>query len=210
MRQIPAKCGYCGYLFPSGYGFDPEGTGVEVSMKRWENAPVSTPCPMCGRRMGRVLAGEYEFVKDTMTLLRGPERTVQELERLEAFLRDAQETAATADEILERAESAGVSDLVSKLLADRPTRMEVATWLGLLLAIVSLWVTLKSAGSTDEPEPSHVIYDSGDHYNITVQAPTPTDGHAVGKVGRNNPCPCGSGKKFKKCHGDPTRERSEP
>ena len=21
------------------------------------------------------------------------------------------------------------------------------------------------------------------------------------KVGRNNPCPCGSGKKYKKCHG---------
>lgn len=24
-------------------------------------------------------------------------------------------------------------------------------------------------------------------------------------VGRNDPCPCGSGKKFKKCHGSPTR-----
>ena len=24
---------------------------------------------------------------------------------------------------------------------------------------------------------------------------------AAGKVGRNAPCPCGSGKKFKKCHG---------
>jgi uncharacterized protein YecA (UPF0149 family) len=23
----------------------------------------------------------------------------------------------------------------------------------------------------------------------------------VDKVGRNDPCPCGSGKKFKKCHG---------
>ncbi len=22
------------------------------------------------------------------------------------------------------------------------------------------------------------------------------------KVGRNDPCPCGSGKKYKKCHGD--------
>jgi hypothetical protein len=24
----------------------------------------------------------------------------------------------------------------------------------------------------------------------------------TGKVGRNDPCPCGSGKKYKKCHGD--------
>jgi uncharacterized protein YecA (UPF0149 family) len=25
--------------------------------------------------------------------------------------------------------------------------------------------------------------------------------HAEAKVGRNDPCPCGSGKKYKKCHG---------
>jgi preprotein translocase subunit SecA len=25
--------------------------------------------------------------------------------------------------------------------------------------------------------------------------------HTVAKVGRNDPCPCGSGKKYKKCHG---------
>ena len=25
--------------------------------------------------------------------------------------------------------------------------------------------------------------------------------HAGPKVGRNDPCPCGSGKKYKKCHG---------
>ena len=31
---------------------------------------------------------------------------------------------------------------------------------------------------------------------ITTQAP-----RAVSKVGRNDPCPCGSGKKYKKCHG---------
>jgi preprotein translocase subunit SecA len=24
---------------------------------------------------------------------------------------------------------------------------------------------------------------------------------AMGRVGRNDPCPCGSGKKFKQCHG---------
>ncbi|WP_366816869.1 SEC-C metal-binding domain-containing protein [Myxococcus xanthus] len=26
-------------------------------------------------------------------------------------------------------------------------------------------------------------------------------GAAHGKVGRNEPCPCGSGRKFKRCHG---------
>ena len=29
----------------------------------------------------------------------------------------------------------------------------------------------------------------------------PSDPTSWGKVGRNEPCPCGSGKKFKHCHG---------
>lgn len=29
----------------------------------------------------------------------------------------------------------------------------------------------------------------------------PDTGAAAGQVGRNDPCPCGSGRKFKKCHG---------
>lgn len=34
-----------------------------------------------------------------------------------------------------------------------------------------------------------------------VQPPRPTKSAKPGKTGRNDPCPCGSGKKFKKCHG---------
>ncbi len=29
----------------------------------------------------------------------------------------------------------------------------------------------------------------------------------VPKVGRDERCPCGSGKKYKKCHGDPVRQQ---
>jgi len=32
-------------------------------------------------------------------------------------------------------------------------------------------------------------------------ARNPQDPQSWGKVGRNEPCPCGSGKKFKHCHG---------
>jgi preprotein translocase subunit SecA len=34
-----------------------------------------------------------------------------------------------------------------------------------------------------------------------AQAETPKPVRAGAKVGRNDPCPCGSGKKYKKCHG---------
>src|SRR6202034_3859615 len=38
---------------------------------------------------------------------------------------------------------------------------------------------------------------------VAQQAPArnPQDPTSWGKVGRNEPCPCGSGKKFKHCHG---------
>jgi preprotein translocase subunit SecA len=34
------------------------------------------------------------------------------------------------------------------------------------------------------------------------EAPAPAVRRQAGKVGRNDPCPCGSGKKYKRCHGD--------
>jgi preprotein translocase subunit SecA len=37
--------------------------------------------------------------------------------------------------------------------------------------------------------------------DIKLPMPKPTPVQTVAKVGRNEPCPCGSGKKFKQCHG---------
>ena len=34
-------------------------------------------------------------------------------------------------------------------------------------------------------------------------ASPPSTAAPMGKVGRNDPCPCGSGQKFKRCHGGP-------
>ena len=41
----------------------------------------------------------------------------------------------------------------------------------------------------------------GSGSNIKLPMPKPTPVKAMPKVGRNEPCPCGSGKKFKQCHG---------
>ncbi|MEM8754155.1 MAG: SEC-C metal-binding domain-containing protein, partial [Pseudomonadota bacterium] len=35
----------------------------------------------------------------------------------------------------------------------------------------------------------------------TAEGVDPNDPDTWGKVGRNDACPCGSGKKFKQCHG---------
>jgi preprotein translocase subunit SecA len=51
-----------------------------------------------------------------------------------------------------------------------------------------------ATGPLSRPEPPQARGGTG--------RPTPSTGPSkVSKVGRNDPCPCGSGKKFKKCHG---------
>ncbi|HEY8536793.1 MAG TPA: SEC-C metal-binding domain-containing protein, partial [Vicinamibacterales bacterium] len=59
--------------------------------------------------------------------------------------------------------------------------------------------TLRSGGSAAavaEPSPfaGRPARTGGDDVVRTLRRDEP-------KVGRNDPCPCGSGKKYKKCHG---------
>lgn len=51
------------------------------------------------------------------------------------------------------------------------------------------WVAYQKRGMQDAPPPPRP----------RVEAPLQQG--ARGKVGRNDPCPCGSGRKFKLCHG---------
>ena len=207
MQQMPAECGHCGYLYPSGYYSDPGGTGIRVSAATLEVAKVTTPCPMCGRYRGNVLANEYRLIEDTAALLQGPEHPEEERQSLAALLRQALENDETAEETKTRADEQApeLSALVEKLLEEKPESMKDATWSTLLLSTVDGLAPVEGNGSKDELVPSEVIYNSVNQYNITtVQAPpTAEPQQAVRKVGRNDPCPCGSGKKYKKCHGDP-------
>ena len=53
-------------------------------------------------------------------------------------------------------------------------------------------VTYTAPNETGEAE---TVADSG----LLGGRPTPAE--ALPRVGRNDPCPCGSGKKYKQCHG---------
>jgi hypothetical protein len=60
-------------------------------------------------------------------------------------------------------------------------------------------------GALDEtlPELEHALrhgHSHHHHHGHDHEAPAPYVRESP-KVGRNDPCPCGSGKKFKKCHG---------
>ena len=51
-------------------------------------------------------------------------------------------------------------------------------------------------------ERSRFRWDAGRWYYVDGETPKPlTQTNAGPKIGRNDPCPCGSGRKFKKCCG---------
>gem|GEM_PF-5263249 len=63
-----------------------------------------------------------------------------------------------------------------------------------------------AARGLDQPKrPARLSYTapSEDVPGAAEQRSTAAGGADYSKVGRNAPCPCGSGRKFKLCHGDP-------
>ncbi|WP_027351079.1 SEC-C metal-binding domain-containing protein [Halotalea alkalilenta] len=52
----------------------------------------------------------------------------------------------------------------------------------------------------DHHEHDHTGHVHGPHCNHD-HGPREPVRNALKDIGRNDPCPCGSGKKFKKCHG---------
>ena len=54
---------------------------------------------------------------------------------------------------------------------------------------------VKQETTQDQPKQSKPLV------NQTPKEPDLTRPHTWGKVGRNQECPCGSGKKYKNCHG---------
>ena len=75
---------------------------------------------------------------------------------------------------------------------------------------VLVTVQIRSAEEVEETAPHadvqnvqyhHADYDEALGANASDEAKAQQPAHAAPKVGRNDACPCGSGKKYKHCHG---------
>lgn len=71
------------------------------------------------------------------------------------------------------------------------------------VGFVEFVAAFKEAGEDKiHHERSRFLKQDGRWYYVDGQLPKPmTHRHEAPKVGRNDPCPCGSGKKYKKCCG---------
>jgi len=153
--------------------------------------------------MGHILDGTFNFTNDTIELLQGPERTVSELERLAQILSEARKRNASAEELREtiQQETPNLSGLSSLLPR---TRTDLYAFLAVVIAAIQLILT---TAHTQGINIQNVDVDINQVIGVTVEQQTQQPQlEQVPKVGRNERCPCGSGKKYKKCHGDPARE----
>ena len=201
--NVLAVCDVCGSFFPT-YGFyAADNEYVELleppTVTIGPDVPVPD-CPVCGGT-SHILSGEYNLVGDTLQLLQGPERTVSELQRLAQILREARNRNADLDEIRqavreEAPELGKIADLLPR------NRAELYAFIALILTAIQLLLS-SPANIQDVNIDADVVINKTIEQHRGVE-PTNTP-RLVPKVGRNEPCPCGSGKKYKKCHGDPTR-----
>jgi len=204
--NLPAFCDTCGTAFPSSFVVNGRVSGLSMA------GNSAGPCPKCGGR-GHVPDGVFNFVGQTIEIVSAPRRTFDELSRFANIVRRARESGAPSDavarEIRESTPNfAGIASLLPK------NRQDWYAFLNLLLVIVTLAMQLTK--HTENPPENitvnHVIEqvckDWSKQPTVTKQSPERAEkiakrplvksGH---KTGRNETCPCGSGKKYKKCHG---------
>ena len=188
--MLPAFCDTCGTVFGSGFVAD-NAMNITLSGNR------AGPCPKCGG-MGHIPDGVFNFIGNTIEILKAPARTFAELTHLAEILREAQEKSQTKDELSARIEKELPSlASLSKLLPEN--RAELYGFLAVVLAAIQLFTQ-----SPQTPATSITINTTQVITQVLAPQPAPlasARSKTAPKVGRNEPCRCGSGKKYKKCCG---------
>ncbi|MEO0574991.1 MAG: SEC-C metal-binding domain-containing protein [Pseudomonadota bacterium] len=157
------------------------------------------PCPSCGGT-GGIFNGVYDCAKNTIDLLTSPSINEHHLERLRKILVDTRSKELPI-EAVELEIDTQVPELRSLKDVLPRTRNELYAFAGLVLGILvaiggGASKLIESETSLTEAEVSQIVEQA------LARGPKPAmplTGKKTNKVGRNQPCPCGSGEKYKKC-----------
>lgn len=197
MPSIPAFCDSCGTPFPSGFSF-------ENSFNITLSGNKCRPCPNCGG-VGHVPDGVFNFIGRTIEILSAPQRTIEEITRLAEILRDAKTKQQSTEQVSAqiKQEIPGLYSLAELLPKNRG---ELYAFLQLVLAAITLLTQSPQATQNITIKVSQVVeqtLESGQTVKPQPHAPKQANRAPKQsiKVGRNEPCPCGSGHKYKKCCG---------
>ena len=189
MPMIPAICNICGTPFPSGFLL------MEGAQHTTFTNCGAGPCPKCGG-MGHIIDGIYDFIGNSIRVIQnnGYNRT-----RIVLF----RETIQKAKDL--KLEPEQVVDEIQKSYPDFSAVLSIIprdpagfwTFIGALIALLT-YLQLQFV----KPLPQQNVVNNFFNYYYSQQQTTPKGpNRRSDKVGRNDKCPCGSGIKFKKCHG---------
>lgn len=153
------------------------------------------PCPKCGSQ-GVVPDGVYEYANHAITLVKGPLKSIELLTKIERIVRQSVEENKTKEEIVQAVESE-VPEAKS-FLDSIPTIDNLTQWVSLLISILTFAILIHTTYIDDEDDDKYkdMFIDHLLKENEELKKPKPVE---TQKIPRNNPCPCGSGKKYKKC-----------
>lgn len=203
LPNMPAICDVCGTIFPSRYSFN------DVTNLTIGSGNTDSPCPSCKKighyNVGHLPTGTFNFYDDTIEILRAPERTIQELQRLSQILRKAKGNNSTPDQVKSeiQKETPGLKGLLDLFPQTREEKREdFKFWMDYIRGIIEVIIAIIAL---QDPEPvkdksvhNHVEINEVINHIYVIQENERTP---IPKVGRNELCPCGSEIKYKRCHG---------
>lgn len=188
-KPIPAFCDNCGLIFKGPI------TGVDIVVDI-KNTIVQ--CPNCGHD-GYIHDGVYSIINNTIEIIRASQPTKKKINTYKKTFEELRDGNASLEDIEKEINKSApeLNGIVSFL---PKTRKELYAFITLILFIIATFhncVDDKEINATtiiNNYNNINVKQESHDKSEIKISKP---------KIGRNDPCPCNSGKKFKKCHGDP-------
>jgi uncharacterized protein YecA (UPF0149 family) len=171
-----------------------------------EDVSVS-PCPNCGG-VGHIPDGIYSATTDTISVVATTAKSAESLATLLRILHRARDQRSSAEELAKSLDEEQTANLkpVAELIRRLPRKLDIKYWIGIAIAVVALMqgqvTDQKITGIESQVDQMYaqVLAQHPPATPVPVPRP-PTSPHRFANVGRNDLCPCGSGKKYKRCHG---------
>ena len=181
-------------------------------MKQWADADATLDAEKIAAKVAEIASADYraKFAPIDEDVLHNYERAVM-LQSIDTHWR---EHLAALDYLRQGIHLRGYAQKQPKQEYKREAFELFAQLLDLVkLEVTRLLMTVRIQSQEQANEAAQAIEDRASqvsnvtytHPNedgsVSEEADLATQVAAVPKVGRNDPCPCGSGKKYKKCHG---------
>ncbi len=188
MPRIPAFCEKCKLIFPSPIN-------VENSTNIGFN-DVGVSCPNCGHR-ATIPDGVYDVIGNTIDLIKGSSLSKQKIRQYKSLIEHLKSEKVNYENVKEEIQK-NAPELNSLISFLPKNRNELYAFLALIIATLSL---ISQYGDDDKSVNVTNVINQYNTYNVDNRSTNNINNHQKTKVGRNDKCYCGSGLKYKKCHG---------